>query len=347
MENNIPLVSIIIPCRNEEKFIGKCLNSVLTQDYPQNQMEILVADGRSIDGTRKILDNYVLKFPLVRWLDNPKMIVPSGLNILIRQAKGEIIIRMDAHNKYPKDYISKCVKYLNEYRVDNVGGIWITLPGADTLIAQAIAKATSCGFGVGNVSYKLGVKEPTYVETVPFGCFFKKTFDKVGLFDEDMVRAQDSELNHRIIKNGGKILLVPDIVSYYYARETFRKMVRMYSQYGYFKAFTAVKLGGVFTVRQFIPALFVASVLFLSLGSIFYTVFGFLLCLDIGAYLLANIVASVKLSFGKDWRLFPLLVWAFILIHFTFGFNYLRGILDFWILRKHLRIKLSDLPVTR
>jgi glycosyltransferase involved in cell wall biosynthesis len=341
-------ISIIIPCRNEEKFIAKCLDSILAQDYPHDYIEILIADGMSTDNTRKILQEYAARVSQIRWFENPKKIVPTGLNILIRESKGEIIIRMDAHNEYPIDYVSKCVKYLLEYQVDNVGGLWITRPGANTLIAKAIAKATSCGFGIGNASYKLGIKEPKYVETVPFGCFFKKTFDKIGLFDEDMVRAQDSEFNHRIIKNGGKVLLVPDIVSYYHARETFTKMVKMYSQYGYFKAFTAVKLGGVFTIRQIVPALFVISVTFLSLGGIFYPVFRLLLGMDIGVYLLANIVASAKLTMmSKDYRLFPLLIWAFTLTHFTFGFHYLRGAIDFWVLRKHLKNKLTDLPVTR
>ncbi len=340
-------ISVIIPCRNEERFIAKCLDCILGQNYPQGKMEILIADGGSTDDTRKILEVYAQKFPQVRWFDNPGKIVPTGLNILIRQTKGKIIVRMDAHNEYPEDYISKCVKALIEHKADNVGGLWITRPSANTLTAKAIALAVSTGFGVGNVSYKLGVKVATAVDTVPFGCFRRDIFDKVGLFDEDMVRAQDSELNHRIIKSGGKIMLIPDIFSYYHARDSFSKLLRMYSQYGYFKVFTAVKLGSVFTVRQLIPAIFVSSVLLLAVLGIVQPVFWWLFVADLGVYAAANILFSAKLAMKEDVRLFPFLVWAFCLIHACFGFNYLRGVVDFWFLKKHLHMKISDLPLTR
>ncbi len=342
-----PFVSVIIPCRNEEKFIAKCLDCVLGQDYPKGQFEILVADGRSSDDTRKILVDCAEKFPQVRWFDNPGKIVPTGLNILIGQSKGEIIVRLDAHSEYPKDYVSKCVNALIEHKADNVGGLWITRPGADTLTAKAIALAVSSGFGVGRVSYKLGVKKPMAVDTVPFGCFRREVFDRVGLYDEEMVRSQDCELNHRILKSGGKILLIPDIVSYYCARDTFTKLISLYAQYGYFKTFAAVKLGGVFTIRQFIPALFAGSVFLLLVLGFVHSFFWLLLVGELMVYALANIFFSAKLASREDVRLFPYLVWAFCLIHAVFGLHYLRGVLDFWILKKHLRHKISDLPLTR
>lgn len=342
-----PFISIIIPCRNEGNYISRCLDSVLAQDYPGDKVEILVADGMSTDDTKKILLDYVKHHPSVRYFENPKKIVTMGLNILIKQAKGELIARIDAHTDFPKDYVSKCVKYIQEYNVDNVGGIIVTLPGNDTLRAKTIALAMSSTFGVGNSYFRTGVKEPRLVDTVPFGCYRREVFDKIGLFDEDMIRNQDAEFNLRLIKNGGKILLAPDIVSRYYARNTFRKMITMYAQYGYFRALTAAKLGKIMGIRQTIPALFVCSLLALILGSVFFRHLIWFLFIEIAVYLAANLFFSLKISLKKGLSLLPFLVWTFILIHFTFGYNYLRGIFDFWILKKHLHHKIADLSLSR
>jgi glycosyltransferase involved in cell wall biosynthesis len=344
---NIPFISIIIPCRNEEDYITGCLDSVLAQDYPGDKMEILVADGMSTDDTKKIILDFEKKHPSIHYFENPKKIVTMGLNILIKQAKGEFILRMDAHTEFPKDYVSKCVKYIQEYNVDNVGGIIVTLPGNNTLRAQAIALAMSSTFGVGNSYFRTGTKEPRMVDTVPFGCFRKEVFDKVGLFDEDMVRSQDAEFNLRLIKNGGKILLAPDIVSHYYARDSFIKLITMYAQYGYFKSLSAAKLGKIMGIRQMIPALFVGSLLVLVLGAILFKPLIWLFLFELGLYLAANSYFSFKISLKNSPFLLPFLVWSFILIHFTFGYNYLRGIIDFWILKKHLHRKITDLPLTR
>lgn len=240
-ENNNLKVSIIIPCRNEEKFIGKCLDSIIAQDYPIDNLEVLVVDGMSEDNTRKIVKNYIQKYSFVKLLENPQKIVPTALNIGIKNAKGDIFIIMGAHSIYEKDYIFKCVKYLHAYDVDNVGGIGITLPGDNTIIAKSIALALSHPFGVGNAYFRIGSKEPRYVDTVPFGCYKREVFDRIGLFDEDLVRNQDDEFNLRLIKNGGKILLGPDIISYYYARDSIHKLWKMYFQYGYFKPSVAKK----------------------------------------------------------------------------------------------------------
>jgi cellulose synthase/poly-beta-1,6-N-acetylglucosamine synthase-like glycosyltransferase len=344
---NSPFISIIIPCRNEENYISNCLDSVLAQDYPGDRMEILLADGMSTDGTKKIILDYEKKHPSVHYFENPKKIVTMGLNILIKHSKGELIARMDAHTEFPKDYISKCVKYIREYNVDNVGGVIVTLPGNNTLRAKAIAQAMSSAFGVGNAYFRTGTKEPRLVDTVPFGCFRKEVFERIGLFDEDMVRSQDAEFNLRLIKNGGKILLVPDIVSHYYARDSFIKMITMYAQYGYFKSLSAAKLGKVMGIRQMVPALFILSLLIFILGAFILKPLIWLFLFEIALYLMANLYFSFKISLKNNLLLLPFLSWSFVLIHFTFGFNYLRGIFDFWILKKHLHHRIADLPLTR
>lgn len=346
MEKNIK-VSIIIPTRNEEKYIAKCLQSILENDYPKNKIEILIVDGMSEDGTRDILNKYIRKYPFIKLVNNPKKIVPNALNIGINKAKGEIIMRIDAHNTYEKKYISKCVKYLEEHNVDNVGGVWITLPGNNTVLAKSIALVLSHPFGVGNAYFRIGTKEPRYVDTVPFGCYKKEVFDKIGLFNENLIRNQDDEFNLRLIKNGGKILLVPEIVSYYYARENLGKLWKMYFQYGYFKPLAAKEVRGVLTWRQTIPVSFVCSLIFLFLLSFFSKYFLFLYLFLISLYVITDFFFSFSISIKKGLKFLPFLVISFATLHFSYGLGYLKGIWDFVILRRHLRKKIKDVVLTR
>ena len=340
-------ISIIIPCRNEEKFIGKCLDSILMQDYPHSSLEILVADGMSTDKTRDILMDYSSKYSFIRWVENPKKLASAALNIMIPQVNGEVIIRMDAHNEYAKDYISKCVRYLYEYQADNVGGVWITLPGAETTIAKVIALVLSSSFGVGDALFHIGVKEPTYVDTVPFGCYRREVFDKVGLFDEEAGRNEDDDFNSRLIKQGGKILLVPDIVSYYHARETYGKLWRTYFQYGYFKPLTVLKLRSVFTLRQLIPGILVGSLIVLCAASLFNKYIFLLFLIEFSVYIAANFIASFLTAAKNRMVLLPYLMIAFAVLHLSYGVGYLKGILDFMVFKKHLRGKIKDMPITR
>ena len=231
-QNNKPLISIIIPCRNEREFIGLCLDSIIGNDYPQELLEVLVVDGISEDGTTPILLDYSKRYPFVRVLKNYNKTTPSALNIGISVARGEIIMRMDAHNVYPLSYISDLVKWLEKSGADNVGGIWVTRPANGAPTAKAIAIGLSHPFGIGNAYFRIGTTEPRWVDTVPFGCYRREVFERIGMFDEELVRNQDDEFNHRLIKNGGRILLVPEIVSDYYARDSLSKLWRMYYQYG-------------------------------------------------------------------------------------------------------------------
>jgi len=346
-KNDFPFVSIIIPCRNEEEFIGKCLDSIIAQDYPKDRIEILVIDGRSTDKTRENVKKYAQKYPFIKVLDNPRKITPTALNIGIKRAKGEIIIRMDAHNVYEENYISKCVKYLKEYNVDNVGGILITLPANNTIVAQSIALAFSHPFGVGNAYFRIGSKKPKFVDTVPFGCYKKEVFEKIGLFDEDLLRGQDAEFNARLKKNGGKILLIPKIVSYYYARDSLSKLWRMYFQYGYFKPLTAKKIGNVYTFRQLIPGAFVGSLIISLVLSVIYRPFLWFFIFILGSYIITDLVFSLRISLKKGFRFFFVLPLVFAIMHFSYGLGYLKGIWDFIILRRHKKKKIKDVPLAR
>jgi cellulose synthase/poly-beta-1,6-N-acetylglucosamine synthase-like glycosyltransferase len=345
MENKI-LVSIVIPCRQEEKFIGKCLDSIIDNCYPQDELEVLVVDGMSDDGTREIVHEYSNKYTWIKLIDNPEKIIPAALNIGIRNALGDIIIRMDAHNIYGKDYIAKCVKYLNEYNVDNVGGVWHTLPGNNTAVAEAIALGLSNQFGVGNAYYRIGLKESRLVDTVPFGCYRRKMFDVIGLYDETMIRNEDDELNTRLIKNGGKILLVPEIVSYYYARDTLKKLWEMCFQYGYFKPLVIRKVGSVFTWRQIMPALFMAGMLIFLLLSFISGPFRWSFMTIVALYLALNLFYSLKISLAKGLKYFPILPLVFFALHTGYGTGYLKGIWDF-LVREEARAPDREIALTR
>lgn len=347
MTTALPFVSIIIPCRNEQKFIGKCLDSIIAQDYPKELLEVLIVDGMSNDKTREIIKEYSKQHQYIKLLDNPRKIVPTALNTGIQNVQGEIIVRMDAHNIYEKDYVSKCVRYLQEYDVDNVGGIWITLPGNNTLIAQSIAFSLSHPFGVGNAYFRIGSKEPKYVDTVPFGCYKREVFQRMGLFDEDLARNQDDEFNLRLIKNGGKILLVPDIVSYYYARDSLRKLWKMYFQYGYFKPLVVKKVGAVLTGRQLMPGIFVGSLIVSGIFSpiVKPSLWFFLLIASI--YTIFNVSVSCLVGFKKGLKYISVLPLIFATLHLSYGIGYLKGILDFMILKKYTRKKIKDIPLSR
>ncbi len=341
------IATIIIPCRNEETHIGACLDSIIASDYPREQMEVLVVDGMSDDGTRAVVKKYSDAYPFIALIDNPRRIVPTALNIGIGRARGDVIVRMDAHNSYAPDYVSKCVRYLEEYNADNVGGVWITVSGADTVMARSIALALSHPFGAGNAFYRIGSKTPRFVDTVPFGCFRKALFSRMGLFDEELVRNQDDEFNARIIRNGGKILLAPDIVSRYYARPTLGKLWRLYFQYGRFKPLVARKIGSVTTLRQLMPSMLVSSFVILGMLSLLHSVFGlfFVILLSVYAGLTIALSAGLAVKSGlQHIRALPLVFWT---LHFSYGLGYLKGIWDFCVLKIQKSTRIDDLPLTR
>jgi glycosyltransferase involved in cell wall biosynthesis len=344
---NLPFVNVVIPCRNEKNFITKCLDCIVGQDYPKDKLEILVIDGMSNDGTREIIKKYMEQYPFIKMLDNLKKIVPTAMNIGIKYAKGDIIVRMDAHSEYPKDYISKIIYWFDKSDADNIGGILITKPGADTLIAEAIALVLSSPFGVGNAYYKIGVKEPKYVDTVPFGAYRKELFDKIGLFDEELIRNQDDELNLRLLKQGGKILLVPEIVSYYYARDSLLKLWKMYFQYGYWKIRVIQKHKLPSSWRHLVPSIFLLTIFGTFILGIFNPICFYILGTIIGIYLIISMFFSLRISLKKGLKYFIILPLVFGTLHFAYGFGFLKGIWDFVILKKHKKKTIEDVPLTR
>jgi glycosyltransferase involved in cell wall biosynthesis len=324
-----PFISVVLPIRNEEKFISSTLSAISKQSYPNNLLEIIIADGMSTDRTRELVSNFKQNNPdlNIKLLENPEKIVSFGLNRAIIIAKGEVIVRMDSHSVYPNNYIETLINALYEYDADNTGGIVETVPYKDTAKCHAIATALSHPLGVGNSYFRIGSNKIREVDTVPFGCFRREVFEKIGLFDEELIRNQDDEFNGRMINNGMKILLIPDIITKYFARDSFSKLYKMYYQYGLFKPLAVKKLGKIPTVRQLIPLLFV---LFLFGGAILSVILRPILWLygaGIFLYLAVLALISARQSFAKKMpsMIFPL-IYSFFILHFSYGLGYLIGL---------------------
>lgn len=319
------MLSVICPIYNEEKYIAKCLDSIIEQDYPKEDMELFLVDGMSTDRTRDVIAEYQIKYPWIKVLDNPKRIAPCAMNIGIKASSGEVIIRLDAHVLYPTNYFSVLVKNLNELPgAENVGAICNTLPVNNSVVAQSIAAVLSSSFGMGNSYFRVGASEVMEVDTVPFGCFHRTVFDKVGLYDEELVRNQDDELNARIIKSGGKIYLIPDLICEYYARDTAKKVYKMFYQYGVFKPLVNKKLGSPATIRQFFPLFFVLG---LIIGPVVCALVPMLWSAYFAVIFLWLLLATYFSSKDSQYPQRILVQnWIYFVVHFGYGWGYIVGI---------------------
>ena len=324
---NVKTVSIICPLFNEEKFIERCILSILEQDYPQDKLEVLLIDGRSTDHTADIVRRYAEKHPFIKLLDNPERVVPYALNRGLEAATGEVIMRIDGHCTYPTNYISELVKYLYELNADNVGGVWNTQPAKDTAVCHAIALASSHPFGVGGSMHKIGASKIMETDTVPFGCYKREVFEKTGLFDTDLVRNQDDEFNGRLQNLGGKIFLIPQVIINYTARDTIRKMRHMYYQYGLYKPLVNKKLGSPATIRQFFPLLFLLWLFFGTIVSIFSPLALKVNVVILLFYLFIGLVVGMMGAIRtRNLAVMLIMPYIFLNIHLSYGFGYLRGI---------------------
>ena len=330
MDNRLPL-SIIIPCLNEEKFIAGCLDSVLANDYPQDQLEVLVIDGMSEDNTRTILSKYVNEYPRITCLDNPDRITPRALNIAIAEAKGDVIMRMDAHTTYDREYISKCMRALEENEADNVGGIWEIVPRDQTLIGRSIVKCLSHVFGIGTAYYRLGASQrPRWVDTVPFFCCKKAVFQDIGVFNEKLRRGQDMEFNLRMKKAGYRTLLVPSISSRYFARSD----MKTFCQHNWTNGVWAILpfyYSDVVPVspRHLIPLFFALGILGTACMALLSQVGVWLFLAILGTYVAANLTASASIAMREgDPRYLLTMPIIFASLHFGYGFGSVWGVVQ-------------------
>jgi len=321
------MISIIIPIYNEERYIATCLDSVLESDYPKEQMEILLIDGMSTDRTREIVRHYQEKYLLIRLIENPEKIVPIAMNIGIKEAKGEYIIRLDAHASYPKNYFTKLIAWHQKLDASNIGTSIETDVKNKSNKSLAIRKILSHKLGVGDSDFRIGVNALKEVDTVPFGCFPKETFIKYGLYNERLVRNQDIEFNKRIVKEGGKIYLIPDIQCTYYARETFITLAKNNYANGLWNILTAfyTKNFSSLSLRHFIPLFFVLSLILPLILSIFYRPLIWIGLVSLFSYLALVIIISIKIS--DNFKQFIYLVSGFLTLHLSYGMGSIIGII--------------------
>ncbi|MGB2964131.1 MAG: glycosyltransferase family 2 protein [Anaerolineales bacterium] len=324
-----PFVSILLPIRNESANIKRSLRAVLTQDYPVERMEVLIADGMSTDNTRAIIHDFRKDYPnlCIYILDNPGKIVPSGMNIALRQAKGDVIIRVDGHCIIAPDYVRKCVEHLQNDHVDGVGGPMESI--GETYTAKVIAIGMSSPFGVGNSAFRTTSGKTMLVDTVPFPAYTRQIIERVGLYDEELVRNQDDEYNYRIRKAGGNILLADDVRSKYFNRASLKGLWRQYYQYGFWKVRVLQKHPRQMSLRQFVPLAFVLSLL-TSLIFVLLPSFSYLSLFIPILYIFANLLASVLTAAKNGWQYLSLLSITFVILHISYGVGFLAGLVKFW-----------------
>jgi succinoglycan biosynthesis protein ExoA len=317
-----PLVTVAIPCFNEEASIEACLRDVLAQDYRHDRLEILIADGFSVDGTRAILSRLAAEDHRIRIIDNPERIQAAGLNAILKIARGEVIVRMDAHCDYQSDYVRKCVEVLESTGADNVGGA--QRARAKTPFQKALCAALDSPLAVGGAKYRSAGNEG-FVETVFLGAFRRRVFETVGLYDPRASINEDAELNQRLLATGGKIYLSRGIVVHYYPRNSLPALARQYFRYGIGRARTILKHGTLPSLRPAIPFIMVtaAAVLLIvpSLHQLSRMLFGLYAFVTAAEAVRAGRAAGLATT-AVVWVIFPVL-------HLCHGLGFAAGLLRY------------------
>jgi len=323
-------VSIVLPCRNERGHIESCLAGVLAQDL-QEPFEVLVADGMSTDGTRDCVSRLAQFDPRVRLIDNPGQITPMALNAAIVAAQGKIIIRMDAHTDYATDYARQCVAVLRETGADNVGGPALT--HAEGYVQRAISAAFHSPFSVGGARFH-NVNYEGEVDTVVYGCWYKETLERIGMFDPELVRNQDDELNLRLRRAGGTLWQSLRIKSFYSPRGSLKSLFRQYQQYGYWKVRVIQKHKLPASPRHLVPVVFVLGLLAGWLPGLVWTPWLALYAGGLAVYALLGLLMSARSAATYGLDLLPILPTVFFTFHAAYGWGFLRGLVDWFVLKR-------------
>lgn len=323
----LPSVSVVIPCRNEEKTIHLVLDAIRTQSYPIELLQVVIADGLSEDRTRQEIAAFKDAHPNLDLLvvDNPKRIIPAGLNLAIKASKGDIIVRMDAHSIPNPDYIARCVDALEKGIAQNIGGVWDIQAGTDSWIARSIAEAAGNPLAVGDAHYRFTDKAD-YVDTVPYGAYKRELFEQIGFFDETLLANEDYELNTRIIQSGGKIWLDPQIRCVYYARPNLGALSRQYFGYGYWKFQMLKRYPETLRWRQALPPAFLLGLVGTLLVGIFWKPSFYLFAGVLGLYLLILLINSIHITIKKrDILMLIGIPLAILTMHFSWGAGFIAG----------------------
>lgn len=331
---NRPFVSLIIPCRNEEKYIALCLDSLIENDYLKDNSEIFIIDGISKDATIRIAESYIGRFNSLIILQNPAKTFPSAINIGVKASKGEFIFIIGAHAQYDKEYISKCIDYSINLKVDNIGGILTTKSHNKSFFGETITFVLSSRFGVGNSTFRTGSDKVMEVDTVFGGCYRREVFDKIGLFNENLTSTSDYEFNKRLRKNGGKIFLVPEIKATYYARTTFKGFIINNFRNGFWAIYPIAFVNYIpVSFRHLVPLFFLLSLFCSLILSFFIQFFVYLLLGILTLYFSVAIFYSIK---TLKIRIAILLPFMFFLLHISYGLGSIAAL--FKILLRYCKI---------
>ena len=321
MKDFVPQVSVVMPFYNEAKFIKKSIES-LVDDYFLKNCEIIIVDGMSSDETLDVVQSFIKQGPHLRLLENKKKIQAYGLNLGISEAKGEIIVRADAHCLYPSGYIKKCVELLETTGASNVGGTMF--PQGTSTDQKAISLALKHPLGVGDAKWHLG-NFNGYVDTVYLGTFWKKLFDEIGLYDTNCKTNEDAELNLRILKTGKKVYLDSSIKVIYFPRESLKKLAKQYFEYGKGRCYTTLKHRKVTSIRQLVPVGLVVGLSLSIILSFFWPVF----LLFPSSYLLFLLFTALlswpKKKIPLKERLLTGLAW--VIMHVSWGTGFLSNLI--------------------
>ena len=267
----MPLVSVIIPCYNEQATIRLLLDAIHQQSFPCADMEVILADGLSTDQTMAEVSRFQREVPdlLVVVVENARRNIPAALNCALNAARGEYVVRLDAHSVPARDYVERCVTALAAGLGENVGGVWEVRPRGAGMVQRAIAVAASHPFGVGDALYRY-TNQAGYVDTVPFGAFRREVFEKYGRFDESLLTNEDYEFNARLRQQGGRVWLDPRIRSTYFARGSLKALAQQYWRYGYWKWRMLRRYPKTLRWRQALPPVFVLSLVFWLVLAVFW-----------------------------------------------------------------------------
>lgn len=325
-----PLISVVVPCRNEAGGIEASLRSILAQEIAVG-FEVIVVDGMSEDGTGEILRRLAGEDGRVRLLENPGRITAAALNRGIRAARGRYIAIMGAHNRYAPDYLRRSLEVIERTGADNVGGAMICK--GKSLFQRAAGAAHHSRFGAGGARWHRADYEGS-ADTVFGGFYRREVFNRIGLFDEELVRNQDDELNLRLARSGGKIWHSPRIVSWYEPRASAARLFAQYMQYGYWKVRVIQKHRLPASVRHLVPGAFVFALIALPPLALLWPVAVAVWLAAVAAYSACNLVASAMTAARSGWSVLPLLPVVFVCYHVGYGYGFLRGVVDFLILRR-------------
>ncbi len=320
-------VSVIIPCRNEEKTIQLVLDAIYGQTYPREWMQVVIADGFSEDRTREKIADFKTAHPDLDVLvvDNFQRVIPAGLNAAIKASRGDVIVRMDAHSIPNPDYVALCVDALERNVAQNVGGVWNIQPGKNSWMARSIAAAAGNPLAVGDAHYRFTDKA-AYVDTVPYGSYKRELFEEIGLFDETLLANEDYELNTRILQSGGKIWLDPKIRCTYFARSNLPALMKQYYGYGFWKMQMLKRYPETLRWRQALPPAFVLGLLVTLLTGIFWKPSLYLFAAVLGLYLLILVAIGIHMAIKKrDILMLIGIPLAIITMHFSWGSGFIAG----------------------